>query len=1084
MDDNYKVSTNFSQRIARTASEVLTSPSLTLNYSKSVTTKKDFIITSIIPEITTRNKVLEKEENDFDEKIFVLKITGNVNFSQISWNIYTTPKELKGLFEQMRKDLSKSDKNIITDTMTRYFKIVKSYSIDAVYTNIEKIVSFIQFFYNKTKARDLPIFKEALRISAISFSNNNGIKPFEGYAEKKADPRYLRYVIKVIFSPLESLLFKQRNRRWIVLKDDMICYLNDPNTMIGKNVYWFDENIEINKEEDNILDIGNLSINLNLKFDTRFERDLWYKEINERIEKKRNEIMENKYHSFATQKNNCKAKWFIDGKSYFDYLFDQLINARETVYITDWFLSPPVALKRPINYNQFLGDNNNYKNSLTFDNVSRLMDILYLLAKRGVHIYILLFYEIKLALPLNSYYAKTTLKDLHPNIKITRHPKGSSSILWSHHEKLVIIDQQIAFVGGIDLCWGRYDTNEHPIVEEYRKDNLYYYPGADYMSERICEMHDVDKFYIEQIDRKKVPRIGWHDIHTMVEGPIVGDIVRHFVERWNYARSVKRNNQLVRVGVSVYGKNHKATNIDSNIRKNRTKMNLDNNINIINNEDDKDNDNEPGFIPPSKTISTKKKFKFMDKMSDNKEKEDEKDNNINKIIINKDKDKNNINNIIKEDEDDEDEKDDYILSRNFNKNRIEIEENKISNSINENVQRDTYNMFSNIKNKIKSKYEDYKNKKRKSEDKTITQDINLIEDESKDNTISTNFQIQALRSVSSWSIGLTTTEHSVLEGYYKLIDNANHYIYIENQFFITKPFSDEERKSSGLSLSKLVENGIALHIRNRIEYAYEKKQNFRVFICIPLLPGFPGVPGENNTLDAVLKYTLQSIGNNKGYSLLELLRKKIGNDLENYIYFFSLRNHSTLHGVPVTEQIYIHSKLLIIDDQKVLIGSANINDRSMLGIRDSEFAVIMEEENNCKSIMDNKAYMGSNYAISLRKALMAEHFNIDVNDEILDDPISEKLWHTMKVKAKNNTFIYDIIFDCFPHNKFNTFKKLKERRLFKTKEEIEELKQNYKNNIGNIDGHIVEYPYEFLKDEELGIDFFSKENLVPERNFT
>ena len=393
-------------------------------------------------------------------------------------------------------------------------------------------------------------------------------------------------------------------------------------------------------------------------------------------------------------------------------------------------------------------------------------------------------------------------------------------------------------------------------------------------------------------------------------------------------------------------------------------------------------------------------------------------------------------------------------------------------------------MFSNIKNKIKSKYEDYKNKKRKSEDKTITQDINLIEDESKDNTISTNFQIQALRSVSSWSIGLTTTEHSVLEGYYKLIDNANHYIYIENQFFITKPFSEEERKSSGLSLSKLVENGIALHIRNRIEYAYEKKQNFRVFICIPLLPGFPGVPGENNTLDAVLKYTLQSIGNNKGYSLLELLRKKIGNDLENYIYFFSLRNHSTLHGVPVTEQIYIHSKLLIIDDQKVLIGSANINDRSMLGIRDSEFAVIMEEENNCKSIMDNKAYMGSNYAISLRKALMAEHFNIDVNDEILDDPISEKLWHTMKVKAKNNTFIYDIIFDCFPHNKFNTFKKLKERRLFKTKEEIEELKQNYKNNIGNIDGHIVEYPYEFLKDEELGIDFFSKENLVPERNFT
>jgi phosphatidylserine/phosphatidylglycerophosphate/cardiolipin synthase-like enzyme len=35
----------------------------------------------------------------------------------------------------------------------------------------------------------------------------------------------------------------------------------------------------------------------------------------------------------------------------------------------------------------------------------------------------------------------------------------------------------------------------------------------------------------------------------------------------------------------------------------------------------------------------------------------------------------------------------------------------------------------------------------------------------------------------------------------------------------------------------------------------------------------------------------------------------------------------------VTEQIYIHSKLLIVDDRLVICGSANINDRSMLGKR-------------------------------------------------------------------------------------------------------------------------------------------------------
>ena len=37
--------------------------------------------------------------------------------------------------------------------------------------------------------------------------------------------------------------------------------------------------------------------------------------------------------------------------------------------------------------------------------------------------------------------------------------------------------------------------------------------------------------------------------------------------------------------------------------------------------------------------------------------------------------------------------------------------------------------------------------------------------------------------------------------------------------------------------------------------------------------------------------------------------------------------------------MYVHSKLMIVDDDKCIIGSANINDRSMNGSRDSEIAV-------------------------------------------------------------------------------------------------------------------------------------------------
>ena len=42
--------------------------------------------------------------------------------------------------------------------------------------------------------------------------------------------------------------------------------------------------------------------------------------------------------------------------------------------------------------------------------------------------------------------------------------------------------------------------------------------------------------------------------------------------------------------------------------------------------------------------------------------------------------------------------------------------------------------------------------------------------------------VQVLRSASKWSVGIK--ENSILQGYYKLIDDAKHYLYIENQFFL------------------------------------------------------------------------------------------------------------------------------------------------------------------------------------------------------------------------------------------------------------------------------------------------------------
>jgi phospholipase D1/2 len=58
------------------------------------------------------------------------------------------------------------------------------------------------------------------------------------------------------------------------------------------------------------------------------------------------------------------------------------------------------------------------------------------------------------------------------------------------------------------------------------------------------------------------------------------------------------------------------------------------------------------------------------------------------------------------------------------------------------------------------------------------------------------------------------------------------------------------------------------------------------------------------------------------------------NSSHQYLAFFSLQ-------ILTFMQVYVHSKLMIIDDHIALIGSSNINDRSLLGSRDSEVSFLL-----------------------------------------------------------------------------------------------------------------------------------------------
>lgn len=151
----------------------------------------------------------------------------------------------------------------------------------------------------------------------------------------------------------------------------------------------------------------------------------------------------------------------------------------------------------------------------------------------------------------------------------------------------------------------------------------------------------------------------------------------------------------------------------------------------------------------------------------------------------------------------------------------------------------------------------------------------------------------------SWSIGIRQTEASIVDAYIEVINQAEHYIYIENQFFISQT-------KTHLESTDLVKNRIAEALYRRILRAFRNGHTFRVFILIPLLPAFEGEVGTSSgtAIQQIMHYNYSTIV--KGYdSLLAKLSLEI-DDPSQYIGFYSLRNHTKLNGRLVTELIYIH----------------------------------------------------------------------------------------------------------------------------------------------------------------------------------
>jgi phospholipase D1/2 len=121
-----------------------------------------------------------------------------------------------------------------------------------------------------------------------------------------------------------------------------------------------------------------------------------------------------------------------------------------------------------------------------------------------------------------------------------------------------------------------------------------------------------------------------------------------------------------------------------------------------------------------------------------------------------------------------------------------------------------------------------------------------------------------------------------------------------------------------------------------------KKEEFKVWIFIPLVPGFAG---ELDDAEAVIPRVIMHWQYSticRGSNSLMTRVAELGVDPSRYIKLFGLRTHGVVSGKPHTEIVYIHSKLMIVDDDRAICGSANINERSMRGSRDSEICILVE----------------------------------------------------------------------------------------------------------------------------------------------
>ncbi|KAM0506840.1 hypothetical protein ACHAPB_002907 [Verticillium nonalfalfae] len=794
------------------------------------------------------------------------------------------------------------------------------------------------------------------------------------------------------------------------------------------------------------------------KFANLFNRNHRHDEEHEQAtDDKRQKIRdEHRYDSFFPERDGNIIKWYVDGRDYFWAVSEALEAAQETIYICDWWLSPELFLRRPPHDNQQW----------------RLDQVLKRRAEAGVKIYVTVYREVEAALTCNSAHTKHALHGLCPegspgygNIKVMRHPDhnvlenaADMTLYWAHHEKFIVIDYRMAFIGGLDLCFGRWDTQTHALADvhpEGVKNEVW--PGQDFNNNRVMDFKNVDDWKQNELSKTRYGRMPWHDVSMGVIGPCVYDIAEHFVLRWNFIKRDKYKRDDRYDWIQLAGRTgededlvgvqrpkhpvgeylmHPLTPLETKNLENRGTVHAQ----IVRSSDDwssgilLDHSIQNAY---SKTILEAEHYVYIENqffITATGEHQSPVHNTIGLAIVQA---------VLRAAEE----------KRKFRiivclpaipgfagdlRDEAAMGTRAIMDYQYKSICRGEHSIFGQIKAKGVNPREYIFFFNLRSYDRLVTTPA-LLEQEKK-------------TGVSYQQVQRAEAEEIMAEGIHGAVDPTGH------------GERDEHMGSAQDQDPNLA--------TPEVEKALDAKQRFEAAMPEGKLTAAPSLAHH------------AMAGNER--SLLD--EPWDDEDLETEIQNW------------VQEELYIHSKLLIADDRIVICGSSNLNDRSQLGLHDSELSIVMEDRAQFTSTMNGQPFEAGVHAGTLRRYLWREHlgllpaqgldgtglqnaqppsekspndpFDRDESWDIVADPLSDDLWEMWTSQATKNTDIYRHVFHADPDDHIKNFddydrylppKGIKSGHVYDLFMPAEDARKK----IAQIKGHLVWFPLEFLRDAEM-----------------